>query len=118
MRPADIVVYDRDDRVVAVVEIRASKKPTPGWATSLRWSGREEHERVVTTSDLLGSYLERIGSNTHDVAPEAMDLIVGIWLSDLTRNRMPGDQAGAPWLRESGLIEAVKDGRVEFQEAA
>jgi hypothetical protein len=142
MNGADIMVYDRDNRVVAVVEVKAAREKLANWAANLRhqllrdipdanqkfmiiigreesylWSGQGE-SAVVATTDLLGSYLRRINSQADHVTPEALELIVGIWLSDLTRSRIPLDHSGPAWLRESGLLDAVKDGRVEFQAAA
>jgi len=69
---------------------------------------------------LLASYFARSRLDPSDISGSAFELVVAAWLADLARSDgpptdLPHEQQ---WLLESGFFNAVKNGRVEFEDAA
>jgi hypothetical protein len=50
----------------------------------------------------------------------AFELVVGAWLGDLTHSEKEPEKLSSAegWLAESGLLDAIKNGRVEYEAAA
>lgn len=68
----------------------------------------------------LRPYVDRIDSEEGPLSGPAFELVVGSWLADLmySTERSPGDAQARQLLAESGLIDALRDGRVEYDLAA
>jgi len=84
--------------------------------TTYIWSTREVDappEVQIPTGDLLGEYLRETKLNAREIMPSALELLVGLWLRDLTY----GD-ARATRAIPSRLAEAAVNGRMEFANAA
>ena len=64
----------------------------------------------------LAPYFESAGVDPRYVSGHAFELIVGAWLSDLTRlEELMGEPSDDQnWLAKSGFRSAVKDGHVEY----
>lgn len=75
---------------------------------------------VVSTPSLLQPYFDRTDVAPGTVSGPAFELIVGAWLADLLRlEELPiQDEEDQGWLLESGLFDAVKQGRIEYDAAA
>ena len=68
---------------------------------------------------VLAPYFQRAGVDPQSVSGFAFELIVASWLNDLTHNSMSGESNTAPGgLTESGFLDTVREGRVEYQAAA
>jgi hypothetical protein len=69
---------------------------------------------------LLEPYFPRTGVNPPEVSGNAFELVVAAWLADLVRSPESWQSIAAQhrWLVESGFLEAVKNGRVEYEVAA
>ncbi len=65
-------------------------------------------------------YFESAGLDPNHIRGHAFDLLVGAWLSDVTRSeKVTGESTNdRGWLTKSGFREAVKDGRIKFDTAA
>jgi hypothetical protein len=139
--PADIAVYDENDQISTLVEVRAVPKTTPEWAIESRrdivgrsgftpkcflvvardftyiWTVAASPEnppnKVVPTNELFKKYLHQLDSNGQSISPGSLELMVGIWLSDLAQL---GERSLPANL--TGLSSAVANGRVEFLVAA
>lgn len=137
--PADIAVYDENDQISALVEVRAVPESSSEWATEIRREIVEEGEftpncflvvardftyiwtfpvspenlpnEIVATDELFDKYLRHIESNGQLISPGSLELMVGIWLSDLA-------QTDEPSASRLGLSSVVANGRVEFLAAA
>lgn len=146
MSDADILVYDRDERLTAAVEVIPRTDTSASWASRIRrdmlsnspdwetkfvliiardnvyiWPPGIDNGPIVTpTAAALGHYTSQIDTAPETISPEAMELIAGIWLSDLARlgmNRKIADAEAMP-IEQSGLLDSIRDGRVEFRAAA
>ncbi len=141
---ADIAVYDENDQISALVEVKAVPESSPHWAAQVRrnilgetgfappfflvvardrayvWTKAAPFDALPNqnfrTDDLFERYLDYIKSDSTKIDPSALELMVGIWLSDMASNLDRG--AKAPQLEEIGLRSAVANGRVEFLTAA
>jgi hypothetical protein len=73
----------------------------------------------VDAQPIFEPYFERAGVNPTDVSGRAFELIVAAWLSDLIRlAEQPENLSnGQNWLVETGLLDAVRDGRIEYEVA-
>ena len=65
---------------------------------------------------LFEPYLPGIGRKLEGISREAFELLVMSWLGELVFH-LPGSSRQAP-LEDSGLPEAVKDGRITYPAAA
>ena len=144
---ADIAVVDRGRVPLLVVEIKARKGGTVGWASQFRrgllehgfvpaspyfllvtaddsylWNGTEGEQEptVVPTSKLLGPYVPA-GHVQGDFAlgtPSTLELLTTTWLSELTDGLTRQGPDVERTLRESGLLDTVRGGHVELQAVA
>ncbi len=150
MNRFDFLVQDRDFRLRALVEVKARRGSDPEWAAKLRrnilahghvpdaefflivtadrvyiWRGQGNEDRVPPTyvldSKLLfRPYLERAQLDLSKVSPEAFELLVAAWLSDVIHAEQLGGEAlgGQSLLVEIGLLPALRGGQVSSQVAA
>lgn len=74
----------------------------------------------VEATALFKPYFDRARVTPETVSGPAFELIVGSWLADLVRaNRALGESvADHHPLTDSGFVEAVREGRVEYEIAA
>ena len=138
---ADILVFDENRDLLLLAEVNAKEETDVVWAAEIRhdvaelrrgalppyfvvvardttyiWSTREVDappEVQIPTGDLLGEYLRETKLNAREIMPSALELLVGLWLRDLTY----GD-ARATRAIPSRLAEAAVNGRMEFANAA
>jgi hypothetical protein len=142
--PADVVVFDELDQIMALVKVKGARNTSPAWATDVRkaaldaeprlipppyflvvardwlylWTTRERDcppDQRYPTPQILGSYFQGSQTDPRTIPRTALELMVGIWLNDLAAG---SERAVAPWLTLSGLPDAVASGRVEFPSAA
>ena len=62
-------------------------------------------------------YFEGAGIDPDNISEAAFELLVGAWFGQLTRleDEAKDLAASRSWLAESGLLSAVKDGRIEYE---
>jgi hypothetical protein len=142
----DFALYDRAGQLAAVVEVKNRTGTTPQWASAFRQNLTEAAfsaakffllvtpdrvycwknagpasdappDIVADAQPLLRGYFEDSGIRPNDISAQAFEMLVAAWLSDLVHSSDPPPQ-GAAWLRTSGLLDAVRDGRVDYGTAA
>lgn len=144
---ADLAVYDGKGRLAAAVEVKNKLGTSSEWATVLRrnllshsgfghadfmllvtpdriylWKENEVSPQLAPPSfelaaqPILRPYFELARIDPHAASGQAFELVVADWLSDLARSRtvLPNQ---APLL-ESGFVQAIQNGRIEFEAAA
>lgn len=74
----------------------------------------------IDATPLFAAYFTRAGALPGEMSSQAFELVVAAWLSELVRSEeRPKDLADTRrWLAESGLLSAVKNGRIEYEVAA
>jgi hypothetical protein len=74
----------------------------------------------IDARPLLQPYFGKSEMKRADVSGSAFELIVAAWLADLVRSTGSRESVAGqqPWLVESGFLDAVRNGRVEYQAAA
>jgi len=74
----------------------------------------------VDAHPLLQPYFARAGVDPSEVSGRAFELVVAAWLADLVRSEGSAEKRATDqsWLVESGLLGAVRNGRVEYEVAA
>jgi hypothetical protein len=143
LRAADIAVFDEFGQILLLAEVRAPEgKTEPQWAADVRreisarmkgfvpryfivvardmtylWTSPTAPEalpdRSIATDELLAEYFERVGTSAATIPGSSMDLLVGMWLRDLTH----GDRRTSHVL-PTDLVAAAENGRIEFANAA
>ena len=65
----------------------------------------------------FAQYFEGAGIEPDNISGAAFELLVGAWFGQLTRLEDEAEDLAAnrSWLAESGLLSAVKDGRIEYE---
>jgi hypothetical protein len=73
----------------------------------------------VDAQPIFRPYFERARVNPADVSGRAFELVVAAWLGDLIRLAAQSEDLhnGQSWLVETGLLDAVKNGRIEYEVA-
>ncbi|HYK05441.1 MAG TPA: hypothetical protein VE974_27060 [Thermoanaerobaculia bacterium] len=142
--PANIIVYDRFGQLLLLAEVRSVPETTPEWAKEIRqdvirlmegflpryflvvsrdrsylWLSASDSEAlpdlILPTEELLSNYLRNVDSSASAISGNALELVVGIWLRDITR----GDARARSVLPQNvDLATAVEHGRMEFAAAA
>lgn len=148
---ADLVLYDRNGQLIAVVEVKTKFGTSREWATGLRrnflahggfrdadffllvtpdklyvWkdAGIEPiavpPTYMIDTRPILKPYFEAAHVDPDLINGRAFELLVGAWLGDLIYSWKEPEKLsdGEGWLVESGLLDAIKNGRVEYEAAA
>lgn len=69
---------------------------------------------------LFAPYFEGAGISPRDISGQAFELVVAAWLGDLLRSEEQREALpeGQRVLAESGFLASVRDGRIEYEEAA
>lgn len=86
------------------------------------WKGAGEQPDLIQPTyeidaqRIFKAYLERVGVASGDLSGGAFELVVESWLSDLMRSEEPAEKFanGERCLVESGFLDVVKDGRIEY----
>ena len=75
---------------------------------------------VIDARPILKPYFEAAHIDPNLINGRAFELVVGAWLSDLTRSEKESEKLSnkKDWLAESGLLNAIKNGRIEYEAAA
>lgn len=62
-------------------------------------------------------YFEGAGIDPDDISGAAFELLIGAWFGQLTllKDEAKDLAESRSWLAESGLLSAVKDGRIEYE---
>jgi hypothetical protein len=149
---ADLALYDRAGRLIAIAEVKNKQGTSPEWAAKFRrnmlvhggysqadffllvtpdrlyiWkhAGSTAPFLVQPTYELdaqplFAPYFERAGISPSDISGQAFELVVAAWLADLVRSEEKREALtnGQRILAESGFLTAVRDGRIEYEEAA
>jgi hypothetical protein len=73
----------------------------------------------VDAQPIVQPYFEKAGINPADVSGRAFELVVAAWLGDLVRlTEQPENLCnGQSWLVETGLLDTVKNSRIEYEVA-
>jgi hypothetical protein len=74
----------------------------------------------VDAGPIFSPYFQGTSISASTASPQAFELVVGSWLADLVgeRESSPRFSAQGSWLVESGLLDAVVGGQVEYATAA
>ncbi len=144
IKAADIVVYDEFGQVVLLAEVKTPATTTSAqWAADVRrditsqlrgfrpryflvvardqsylWTSPAAEslpDVQLGTNELLGEYLRDVDATAATIPDTALELVVGIWLRDLTRGARRAAGVLPPQL---GLAAAAENGRIEFATAA
>lgn len=89
------------------------------------WKGAGEQPDLIHPTyeadarPIFKPYFERTRVAPADVSSHAFELVVASWLGDLMRSEEPAQKFanGERWLVESGFLDAVKGGRIEYEVA-
>lgn len=74
---------------------------------------------AVDTSVVLERLLDRNKNEPESLGSAAFEILIGFWLAALINQRINGQETnGNRWLKESGLQEAVRGGRIVFEKTA
>lgn len=87
------------------------------------WKGATEDPRdlpptyEIDAGQVLAAYYERDGLSLDKVSGRAFELLVASWLQDLVqRPDLPsGLSQGEAWIAGSGLLDAIKGGRIQYE---
>ncbi len=142
----DLLLYDREGQLAATVEVRKKPGTSSEWAAQLRqymlansgvvqsefflvvtadrcylWRNAGDDELVPPTYvidmlPLFQPYLEHAGLALSQLDRQTFELVVMAWLGDLVRSET--STAGTGLVHESGLAEAARGGRLDFEMAA
>ncbi len=142
----DLELFSRDGQLRAVAEVKNRRGTSGDWAAQLRrnvlahggfpetefflmvtpdrlylWkrSGIEpivvQPAYEIDARPIFGSYFERAGVDPEGLSGAAFELVVETWLADLMRADALSGRNG---LAESGFLEAIRNGRIEYEAAA
>ena len=136
----DFTVHDRSGHPKVQVEVKARLGATRAWATqfwlSLEEFGQRPNAdffllvtperlyvwkpskvkkggvptRVLDATKVLGPYFQRVGTGPEGIMPLAFNMLVSLWLNDLTTPGLPVPEVEA--LARMGLLRAVVGGEV------
>jgi len=69
---------------------------------------------------LFAPYFQRAGVKAEGASPQAFELVVAAWLGDLVRAAEPREKLATqqPWLVDSGFLDAVVGGQIQYATAA
>lgn len=145
---SDLVVYDQEGWKILVVEVKGKLNTSRDWAAQWRRNmlahGGMEHvgfvllvtpdnlymwkdagaepvavppTYVIDAKAVLKPYFDSARVDPASISGAAFELLVGAWLADLVHSDAMPEQMPEP-LAESGLLEAIRHGRVEYEVAA
>lgn len=123
VRP-DLALYDRDERLVAVVEVKGRLGTSEDWAAQFHrnllslgmpgapffllatpdrlylWtgeaspSGKDRPSFVVDARPILGPFFQRARIKPEEVSPHVLEFVVADWLTELVHSSDPKRLAG------------------------
>lgn len=72
---------------------------------------------VDLRSELERYFKASLLKDDNDISEYALELLIATWLNDISRSTLVADKHPnvQNWIRESGIMNAVENGRVEFQ---
>jgi hypothetical protein len=75
---------------------------------------------VVDAKRIFDPYFKTANINSRSSGGFAFELVVGSWLADLARSGLQIQERsmGDEWIIESGFLDAIENGRVEYEDAA
>ena len=75
---------------------------------------------AIDARPILKPYFETAHIDPNLVNGSAFELVVGAWLADLTRSEKEPEKLyeKESWLAESGLLKAIRNGRIGYEAAA
>jgi hypothetical protein len=137
---ADILVFDRREKLTVLAQVRAYSKTSIEWATELLpdilmdehrppylvlatrdqtyfWRNPVDHPVPVyalSTNELLKDHLQRLRTSAEEIDYGVLEMVLFDWLADATRDPLLIPQG----LREVGFSNAIQDGRPSYQLAA
>jgi hypothetical protein len=88
------------------------------------WRGTEtgpNHDPFeVDSRPLLAPYFRGTSISASVASSQAFELVIASWLADLVREAEPRERLAVaqPWLLESGLLDALAGGEIEYATAA
>lgn len=76
-------------------------------------------EFELDAQPIFEPYFKRAGVSRDDASSNALELVVASWLSDVIRAADHPDALleGQDWLTGTGLLDALKNGRIEYEVA-
>lgn len=144
----DFVVYDRNQRLIAVGDVKNKRNTSQRWATQLRrnmlahgrapfpgeyfflatpdrvylWKGRNpaQSPQEVDARPLFTPYFQGAGVKAEDASSQAFELVVASWLGDLLRFHESREALAAAQARliDPGFVDAIRGGRLAYEPAA
>jgi hypothetical protein len=74
----------------------------------------------IDARPVLEPYFKRAAVDPSTISGGAFELVVAAWLADLVRSKRTSEKLGEErsWLVESGLLAAIRNGRVAYEAAA
>lgn len=145
IRVADIVVYDEIGQILLLAEVRTPQFSTSAeWAVGIRQHSCKSLKGFIpryflvvardlsylwtapaaldsppdihfATEELLGDYFRGTEINAAKIAGSTLELVVGMWLRDLTNGSRNATQVLPPGV---DLAAAAENGRIDFADAA
>jgi hypothetical protein len=142
MQPADLGIFDRHQILQLVADIRGKAHASEDWVLELRGNLLNEHaipeapyfllalpdafylwtpatsrdsqappDYRIDARQELTPYIQGWRDSLEGLNPYILQILVRSWLQDLTFRQKNG--SSEPWLYDSGLFEAIQEGRVE-----
>jgi hypothetical protein len=73
---------------------------------------------VISPEPLFRRYLEDINENSLKLGEQSLGILINSWISDLIQSGLPDDlpEPQRAMLSESGLVDAIRGGRVTLEE--
>src|SRR5882757_9026868 len=74
---------------------------------------------IINARIALASYFEKLGRPVAEISPESFEFVVLWWLDDLASSSIAVDRQDASirLLAESGLLDSIRNARIEHQAA-
>jgi len=139
---ADVVIYDKNGQLAAVIEAKIKKGASKDWAIEMRrnlfahgflpktpyfilalpdrlyiWKNAANTSEIIEPdyeidiTELLKPYYDRSGISPENISYYSFELFLVSWLNEI----ILADTTQTPkWLADSGLLETIKTGRIEY----
>ena len=138
----DLAAYGKDGQLALVVETKSRLHTSPDWAARMRrnlfshgivprseyfmlamhdnMAGNEiaEPDYIINAKPLFKKYLDATIAGAIALSDESLEILVGSWIRELIARGLPDDlpEPQRGMLLESGLVDAIKGGRVAQEE--
>lgn len=88
------------------------------------WRGKEmgvelaKPNYVISPEPLFKRYLDSTNVNANKIGDKSLEILINSWISDLMQSGLPDDlpEPQRSMLVESGLVDAIRGGRVALEE--